>query len=39
MESAIDGKENHMHLDYSREVMEIMTDIRNEWGMKYPEEL
>lgn len=27
-----------MHLDYSRDVMEIMTGIRREWGLVYPEE-
>lgn len=27
-----------MHLDYTRDVMRIMTDIRRQWGMTYPEE-
>ncbi len=27
-----------MYLDYTKDVMDIMTEIRNEWGMKYPEE-
>ncbi len=27
-----------MYLDYTRDVMEIMTDIRKQWGMTYPEE-
>ena len=27
-----------MHLDYTKDVMKIMTDIRKSWGMKYPEE-
>ena len=26
------------HLPYTMDVMKIMTDIRNEWGLKYPEE-
>jgi len=37
-EKLIMGKENHMHLDYTKDVMEIMTHIRKEWGMSYPEE-
>ena len=39
MESAVSGDEDIMHLDYTIDVMEIMTSIRNEWGMKYPEEI
>lgn len=27
-----------MHLNYTKDVMDIMTFIRNEWGMYYPEE-
>lgn len=38
MEAAVSGHENQMHLDYTRDVMKIMTDIRKEWGMTYPEE-
>lgn len=38
MEAAVSGKENVMHLDYTRDVMDMMTCIRNQWGMKYPEE-
>jgi len=38
MEKAITGKKNHMHLDYTKDVMEVMTYIRKEWGMSYPEE-
>ena len=37
MERAIEGQ-NAMHLDYTRDVMRIMTDIRRQWGMTYPEE-
>ena len=37
MEKAIDG-DNQMYLDYSRDVMKIMTDCRKEWGLVYPEE-
>ncbi len=38
METTILGKADVMHLDYTQDVMEMMTAIRNEWGMKYPEE-
>ena len=38
MEAAVSGHGNQMHLDYTRDVMKIMTDIRKEWGMTYPEE-
>jgi len=38
MEAAVSGHGNQMHLDYTRDVMEIMTRIRKEWGMTYPEE-
>ena len=38
MEAAVSGEENVMHLDYTKDVMEMMTAVRNEWGMKYPEE-
>ena len=37
MEKAING-DNQMYLDYSRDVMKIMTDCRKEWGLVYPEE-
>lgn len=39
MEKAICGDKSVMLLDYTRDVMDIMTKIRNNWGMKYPEEL
>ena len=38
MEAAVSGKSNDMHLDYTIDVMDIMTKIRNDWDMKYPEE-
>lgn len=38
MEKAIDG-EDQMHLDYTRDVMKIMTDCRRKWQLFYPEEL
>ena len=30
--------ENGMYLEYTRDVMKIMTDIRKQWHMTYPEE-
>lgn len=27
-----------MKLEYTRDVMDIMTNLRKEWGMTYPEE-
>ncbi len=38
MEKAVSGKENKMFLDYTIDVMNIMTALRNQWNMKYPEE-
>lgn len=37
MEAAING-DNNMHLDYTIDVMDMMTSIREDWGMKYPGE-
>ena len=34
MEQAVSGAENTMHLDYTVDVMDIMTKIRQDWGMK-----
>lgn len=39
MEKAVPGEANEMHLDYTTDVMSIMTDIRKEWGFSYPEEM
>lgn len=38
MEQTVAGNVDLMHLDFTRDVMKIMTDIRKEWGMTYPEE-
>ncbi len=38
MERAVSGEGDSMCLAYTEDVMKIMTDIRKEWGMKYPEE-
>ena len=32
------GADNPMHLDYTIDVMNIMTNLRKEWGLTYPEE-
>ena len=39
MEKALNGNHDIMHLNYTKDVMNMMTEIRNEWGMKYPEEM
>ncbi|MGT2949586.1 Gfo/Idh/MocA family protein [Streptococcus devriesei] len=38
MEKAVAGIENTMHLGYTQDVMDIMTQLRKEWGIVYPEE-
>lgn len=38
MEKAAEGSENRMLLDFTADVMDIMTRTRNKWGVKYPEE-
>lgn len=38
MEKAVAGEENNMFLDYTIDVMDIMTKIRKDWQMTYPEE-
>ena len=38
MEKAVSGVKNEMHLDYTFDVMSIMTEIRKSWGLLYPEE-
>lgn len=38
MEAAVTGEKDDMHLDYTSDVMDMMTQIRQEWGMRYPEE-
>lgn len=39
MEYAVStGDASQMKLQYSRDVMEIMTKLRNDWGLVYPEE-
>ena len=38
MENAIASGKNTMRLGYTIDVMNIMTQLRNDWNMKYPEE-
>ena len=38
MEAAVAGERDDMYLDYTVDVMELMTQIRRSWGMRYPEE-
>ena len=38
MENAVSGQENAMHLDYTKDVMDIMTKLRKDWNLTYPEE-
>ena len=38
MENSINNIKNDMHLNYTIDVMHIMTKIRQDWNMKYPEE-
>lgn len=38
MEKSVSG-EDCMHLDYTEDIMHLMTSFRQEWNMKYPEEM
>lgn len=38
MEKAINGDVDCMHFDYTKDVMDMMTEFRKSWGFKYPEE-
>ncbi|GLC83099.1 Gfo/Idh/MocA family protein [Lacrimispora brassicae] len=38
MEKAVSKESDEMHLEYTADVMNMMTRIRNDWNMKYPEE-
>ena len=38
MERTVTGSEDFMHLDYTVDVMALMTKVRRDWGMRYPEE-
>lgn len=39
MERAVSGEDNNMHLDYTMDVMHVMTDVRYNHNMLYPEEM
>ncbi len=39
MENAISNGKNTMRLDYTVDVMNVMTKLRKDWNMKYPEEM
>ena len=38
MEAAVAGEENHLYLNYSRNVMDLTTQLRKDWSLVYPEE-
>ena len=38
MEAAVKGDTSRLHIDYTEDVMKIMTDFRKQWGLTYPEE-
>lgn len=38
MEAAINGERGHIYLDYTVDVMDMMTEFRKQWGVYYPEE-
>lgn len=38
METSLSGETDEMHLQYTADVMDIMTQIRSSWKMTYPEE-
>ena len=38
MEAAVKGNKEVTHLNLTKDVMDIMTEIRGEWGLVYPEE-
>ena len=39
MEKAIREDAECMHLEYTKDVMDMMTEFRKEWGFQYPEEM
>ena len=38
MENAVANGSNTMHLEFTIDVMDVMTKLRNDWNMRYPEE-
>ena len=40
MEKAVERSDaSGLHLTWSRDVLQIMTDLRKEWGLQYPKEI
>lgn len=39
MEKAVASQEDTMYLAYTKDVMDMMTQLRREWGLVYPEEI
>ncbi len=39
MENAVESGKNTMRLDYTIDVMNLMTELREQWNIKYPEEV
>lgn len=39
MEKTISQESDEMYLHFTKDVMDLMTSIRKEWGMQYPEEM
>ena len=38
MEATVSGQADHSYLTYSQDVMALMTQLRKDWGLTYPEE-
>lgn len=38
MELSVSNKDDKTHIEYTKDVMKIMTDIRHKWNLLYPEE-
>ncbi|MDD6155490.1 MAG: Gfo/Idh/MocA family oxidoreductase [Lachnospiraceae bacterium] len=38
MEDAVRGNSEHIYAEYTKDVMDLMTALRREWGIVYPEE-
>ena len=36
MEAAVAGEDDHTYLNYSRDVMDLMTQLRKDWGVDLP---
>lgn len=38
MEAAVRGNREHIYAEYTKDVMDMMTSLRKQWGIVYPEE-